>query len=226
MPLHTEDEAPARARPARRGALAGRRILLLGDDDLTSIALGRFVREFGASESIAELAVVDLDERLLEFIGTELGDAGFPVRLVQHDLREPLPPALRRHFDTVVTDPPYTPAGATLFLSRAVEALANEGSNVFLSFGSRRPGAQFDVQQAIATLGLEIRALTRDFNDYVGAGVLGGTSHLYHLAATAATQPIVGGRYDEPIYTGEHTPDPVKPRAVRATRPDGRAARA
>ena len=74
---------------------------------------------------------------------------------------------------------------------------------MFLSFGSRRPGAQFELQQAIATLGLEIRALTRDFNDYVGAGVLGGTSHLYHLAATAATRPVVDRRYDEPIYTRE-----------------------
>jgi predicted methyltransferase len=182
-------------------ALAGRRILLLGDDDLMSIALVRFVREFGASESIAELAIVDLDDRLLEFVSAELDGTGVAVELVRHDLRDPLPAALRGRFDTVVTDPPYTPTGARLFLSRAVEALAGEGTNVFLSFGSRRPGAQFDLQQLIATLGLEIRALTRDFNDYVGAGVLGGTSHLYHLAATAAARPVIDGRYDEPIYT-------------------------
>ncbi len=183
------------------GALAGRRILLLGDDDLTSVAVARFVQQFGAGESIADLAVVELDERLLEFIGAEVGEPGFPVRLVRHDLRDPLPASLAGRFDTVVTDPPYTPAGAALFLSRAVEALAGEGSNVFLSFGSRRPGAQFELQRTIARLDLEIRALTRDFNDYVGAGVLGGTSHLYHLASTATSRPLVGGRYDGPLYT-------------------------
>jgi hypothetical protein len=38
--------------------------------------------------------------------------------------------------------------------------------------------------------------LTRDFNDYVGAGVLGGTSHLYHLVV--ATHASI----DESLYTG------------------------
>jgi hypothetical protein len=45
-------------------------------------------------------------------------------------------------------------------------------------------------------LGLEIRSLTRDFNDYVGAGVLGGTNHLYHLVV--ATHASI----DESLYTG------------------------
>ena len=59
---------------------------------------------------------------------------------VEHDLRRPLPPELSGAFDTVVTDPPYTTAGASLFLSRAAEALDDRGGDVFLSFGSRRPG--------------------------------------------------------------------------------------
>ena len=93
-------------------------------------------------------------------------------------------------FDTVVTDPPYTTAGASLFLSRAAEALDERGGDVFLSFGSRRPGAAEQLQRAIVEIGFVIHNISRDFNDYVGAGVLGGTSHLYHLAAT--------GRLDEP----------------------------
>jgi predicted methyltransferase len=55
---------------------------------------------------------------------------------------------------------------------------------------------QFEVQRAIAELGLEIRSLRRDFNDYVGAGVLGGTSHLYHLA------PAREAADDGALYTG------------------------
>jgi predicted methyltransferase len=182
-------------------ALAGRRILFLGDDDLVSIALARFVRRFGSSATVERVTVVDVDERLLAFIEDELAEAPFPVECVQHDLREPLLPSLACAFDTVVTDPPYTTAGASLFLSRAVESLRGEGADVFLSFGSRRPGASFELQRTIAGLGLEIRALTRDFNTYVGAGVLGGTSHLYHLASTAAPQPVAGETYEGPIYT-------------------------
>jgi N4-bis(aminopropyl)spermidine synthase len=182
-------------------ALAGRRILFLGDDDLVSVALARFVRRFGSSATVEHVTVVDVDQRLLAFVQDALGDAPFPVECVQHDLREPLPPFLVSAFETVVTDPPYTTGGAGLFLSRAVESLSGEGSDVFLSFGSRRPGASFELQRTIASLGLEIRALTRDFNTYVGAGVLGGTSHLYHLKATASPSALVEGAYDGPLYT-------------------------
>jgi N4-bis(aminopropyl)spermidine synthase len=174
------------------GAIAGRRILLLGDDDLIAIALLRFARQFRLR--IAQLTVLDIDERLLDFIGAELEDAPFPVQLHWWDAREPLP--VEHPFDTVVTDPPYTAAGAQLFLTRAAEALAGEGSQVFLSFGSRRPGAQFEVQRAIVELGLEMRSMTRDFNDYVGAGVLGGSSHLYHLAAPTRVSS------SDALYTG------------------------
>jgi predicted methyltransferase len=181
--------------------LAGRRLLILGDDDLTSVALARFVRRFGSDRTIEQLTVLDVDARLLAFIRTELVEAPFPVHCVQHDVREPLDSALTDAFDTVVMDPPYTTAGAALFLSRGVDAVRGEGSSIFLSFGSRRPGASFELQRAIAEMGLEIRALTRDFNTYVGAGVLGGTSHLYHLATTGSARPLVDGRFDGPLYT-------------------------
>jgi N4-bis(aminopropyl)spermidine synthase len=181
-------------------AINGRRILLLGDDDLTSVALLRFIRQFGGR--IAELVVLDVDGRLLAFIGTELAGALFPARCVQWDVRDPLPLSLAARFDTVVTDPPYTVAGANLFVTRAAEALRGAGSNLFLSFGSRRPGAQFELQRLVIGMGLELRALTRDFNDYVGAGVLGGTSHLYHLVATAELRRAATELHEGPLYTG------------------------
>ncbi|HEV2590999.1 MAG TPA: bis-aminopropyl spermidine synthase family protein [Gaiellaceae bacterium] len=170
-------------------AINGRRILLLGDDDLISIALLRFVRQFGGR--IAQLVVADIDERLLEFISRELSDAPFPLECVPWDVREPRTGS----FDTVVTDPPYTAAGARLFITRAVENLAGPGSQIFFSFGSRRPGVQADVQRAVVEAGLEIRSLTRDFNDYVGAGVIGGTSHLYHLIKAPPASFSTGALY-------------------------------
>ena len=187
------------------GAIAGRRILLLGDDDLMSLALARFVGRFGSGPVISELTVLDVDERLLAFIDRELAGPPFRSQLVACDLREPLPPEHVGRYDTVVTDPPYTTEGARLFLSRAAEALAGEGSTVFFSFGSRRAGAQAELQRTILEAGFEIRSLTRDFNDYVGAGVLGGTSHLYHLTATADVEPPLRQRYDGPLYTARLT---------------------
>ena len=184
-------------------ALVGRRVLILGDDDLTSLAIDRVVRRFGSAASISHLAVVDIDPAVVGHVARELADASFPTVSVQHDVREPLPRSLSGCFDTVVTDPPYTVAGAALFLSRAVEALAGTGGDVFFSFGSRRPGAAYLVQQAISEMGFAIVRLLRDFNEYVGAGVLGGTSSLYHLSAATALRPAVSGSYAGPLYTAD-----------------------
>ncbi|HST18565.1 MAG TPA: bis-aminopropyl spermidine synthase family protein [Gaiellaceae bacterium] len=203
------------------GAIVGRRILLLGDDDLISLALARFVARFGSGDVIEELTVLDVDERLLAFVAGELDDAPFPCSFVHADLRDPLLSEHAGHYDTVVTDPPYTEEGARLFLSRATEALAGEGSTVFLSFGSRRPGAQLALQRTIIESGLEIRALTRDFNDYVGAGVLGGTSHLYQLRATANVVPPVRGRFTGELYTAARRRTDATPSTSR--RPERRS---
>jgi predicted methyltransferase len=184
-------------------ALVGRRILLLGDDDLTSVAIRLMVERFGSTTTVRQLTVVDCDPAVVRFVADQLEDAPFEAEAVEHDLREPLPLSLRAAFETVMADPPYTTPGARLFLSRAAEALAGPGASVFLSFGSRRTGASFAAQQAISESGFAIRSLVRDFNDYVGAGALAGTSHLYHLTATPELRPVVTSRFDGPLYTAE-----------------------
>ena len=184
-------------------ALVGRRILLLGDDDLTAVTLAAVVRRLGSAATIRGLTVLDVDSRVVAFARERLRNAPFPTVCVRHDLREPLPAQLVGCFDTVLVDPPYTHAGARLFLSRAADALAGEGGSVLLSFGSKRPGVSFRVQRSIGEMGFLIRSLVRDFNEYVGAGVLGGTSHLYHLSATSELRPAVVGRFEGPIYTAE-----------------------
>jgi N4-bis(aminopropyl)spermidine synthase len=182
-------------------ALVGRRVLFLGDDDLTSLAVDRMVRRFGSGSTIEHLGVVDIDAAIIRFVRRELAGARFPVSTLVHDLRQPLPRRFRSAFDTVVTDPPYTIAAARLFLSRAADALDRREGDVFLSFGSKRPEASFRLQQAITEMGFAIRRLTRDFNEYVGAGVLGGTSHLYHLTAARKRRPAVNGAFRAPMYT-------------------------
>jgi predicted methyltransferase len=74
---------------------------------------------------------------------------------------------------------------------------------VFFSFGSRRPEASFHVQRLILEQGFAIRRLVRDFNEYVGAGVLGGTSHLYELVATSELRTPPARRFEGAIYTAD-----------------------
>jgi predicted methyltransferase/DNA-directed RNA polymerase subunit RPC12/RpoP len=194
------------------GALDGRRILLLGDDDLISLAIFLVAERLGVQP--ARVIVVEVDPALVGF----LRRAPFNVHVVAHDLRDPLPATLRGSIDTVFTDPPYTVEGATLFLSRAAEAVSGQSrADVFFAFGGKRPDDLLRVQRAIAEMGFVVRRLVRNFNEYRGAGALGGVSHLYQLASTSELRPLIAARYDGDLYTGDLRP-PVRRYRCRGCR--------
>jgi N4-bis(aminopropyl)spermidine synthase len=211
------------------GALLGRRILLLGDDDLMSVAISAFAEAVGAAAGIERLTVIDSDPDVLAWAADQIAGTGIDAELIEHDLRHPLPAGLAGEFDVACTDPPYTVAGAELFLSRAVSGLAPEpGRHVFFSFGARRPDETLLVQQLIGSMGLAVRALWPNFNEYLGAGILAGTSHLYYLRSTAAAEPLIEGEATGPLYTAEARATAVRPyrcagcRAVHEVGPGGR----
>ncbi len=211
------------------GALLGRRILLLGDDDLISVAITAFAAALGVPAGIERLTVIDSDPDVLAWAGDQISDTGIDAELVEHDLRRPLPSGLAGGFDVACTDPPYTVAGAELFLSRAVSGLKPEpGGHVFFSFGARRPDETLRAQQLIGSMGLAVRALWPNFNEYLGAGILAGTSHLYYLRSTAAAAPLVEGDATGPLYTADARATAARPyrcagcRTVHQVGPGGR----
>jgi N4-bis(aminopropyl)spermidine synthase len=186
------------------GALASPRVIVLGDDDLISLAIAAFAALPVAAARPRRLTVVDCDPDLLGYLGEQAAAGEVPVELIEHDLRQPLPAGLAGAFDVACTDPPYTPAGAELFLSRAVAALTGDtGRHVFFSFGARRPEETLRTQRLIADLGLTVRSLVPGFNTYTGAGILAGTSHLYHLRTTGQTRPVITGSHTGPLYTAD-----------------------
>lgn len=184
----------------RYGLLPSPAMLILGDDDLTSLAVGAVGAALGR-RLVRRLAVVEVSAALLDFIQDRLE---LPAELVEHDLREPLPERLRGGFELAMTDPPYTPAGARLFLSRAVEGLRpGPGRAIAFSFGPKGPDDTLAVQRAVADLGLTVQAMHRNFNEYLGAGILAGTSHLQYLSTTSSTAPVVAGSHGGPLYTAD-----------------------
>jgi predicted methyltransferase len=190
----------------RAGALAGRAVLLLGDDDQMAVAIALTAAALGTRPP-ARLAVVDLDPAVLAFAHATAGLLGLTIEPFLHDLRRPLPEALLGAFDTVFTDPPYTPAGAELFVSRAAVALRpGPGGQTFLCFGSRPPDESAAVQHAITGMGFVIHDLVRNFSEYLGAGILAGTSHLYHLVSGTRLTASVTGSFASALYTGELRP--------------------
>ncbi len=208
----------------REGALEGKDVLLLGDDDLVSVAIGLVERlgpgvqgpgpgaedgkrGTGGTVWVRRLAVVDVDQRFLEHIAGAGRRWGFAVETVPHDLRDPLPEVLREAFDTVETDPPYTLPGLRLFLSRSLEALRpGGGRDIFLSYAPRDPEEQRALLRECVEMGLAPYSVTPDFNRYIGTGTLGGSGQLLHLRTTPRERPAVSGRYTGPLYTMETHP--------------------
>ncbi|MCP2168628.1 GNAT family N-acetyltransferase [Goodfellowiella coeruleoviolacea] len=186
----------------RAGVLPGGSLLLVGDDDLISLAIA-VVGDVLGSPLVDRLAVVDISERILDHIVAVSSELGVRVEAVQHDLRQPLPNQLRGQFDAAMTDPPYTPEGARLFLSRAVEGLRpGPAHSVFFSFGPKGPDELLEVQREIMDLGLVTNGFIRNFNEYRGSGILGGTGFLQHLLTTSATaSALPASGYDGPLYT-------------------------
>jgi len=186
------------------GALEGRRVLLLGDDDSVSLAIGLVGQALGKGDLTRGVVVVDADERRLAFLRDSAAREGLALRTLHHDLRQPLPAELRGAFDTIETDPPYTLEGATLFLTRGREALAGDGLCYF-SFAQWPPRQMLALQRVFLDLGLAVQTIRPGFNAYAGATVLGNVGQLIELAAAgpaAAALPAWQG----PLYTAEINP--------------------
>ena len=140
--------------------LEERQVLLLGDDDLLSIAIA-------AAGLSTRVTVIDLDHSLLERI--ERWTKTDAVQLVNADLRSGLPTGLAGNFDLVFTDPPYTPAGQLLFLGRGLSALRRaRSSSLFLCASRFYLGAERIkmILRAAESAGLHLVGSHENFNEY------------------------------------------------------------
>jgi N4-bis(aminopropyl)spermidine synthase len=211
------DQAPSTPESAVRraiymiqqGAVEGRKVLILGDDDSLSLAIGLVGLALSPGRGFAaRLTVIESDPRWTSYLRDAAQKESLSIELIEADLRDPLPPDLQASFDTFETDPPYTLSGMSLFTSRGIEALSlANGGQGFLSLGSAPPEDMLAYQGALTSMGLTVAGLLPNFNVYQGASLLGGTSHLYHLVAAESAFPLITGPYhEEEIYTGRQNP--------------------
>ena len=100
--------------------VADKSILLVGDDDLLSVALA-------LTELPKRIVVVDIDARLGDFLGKVNGRYGLDIEFVEYDVAEPMPTFLRRKFDVFSTEPLETTSGFLAFLARGAAALKRNG---------------------------------------------------------------------------------------------------
>jgi Branched-chain polyamine synthase A C-terminal domain len=168
--------------------LGSARLLCVGDHDLTSLAVA-------LTHPGVEITVVDIDDRILEFIDEEAARRGLPIRCRFADLRLGLPPGVREWADLVFTDPPYTPDGVALFTRRGLEGLRDHDTGrILVAYGASEltPALALKVQEALGPLHLAYEAIWPDFNRYDGAPAIGSASDLYVLRPTSRTWKALG----------------------------------
>ncbi|MCL2584067.1 MAG: bis-aminopropyl spermidine synthase family protein [Streptosporangiales bacterium] len=176
--------------------LRGRSVLFAGDHDVTSLLLARVVPDD------VSLTVADIDERLLDYVQSA-GQGR--VRGAWADFRFGLPPSLAQAADVIVTDPPYTPEGLGLFLSRSCEALRRDepDARIVIAYGHsrRRPDLGVAAQREILSRDVAIDAMLPAFSRYDGAQAVGSASDWYSCQPSPKAFRRLGPAAQPGIYT-------------------------
>lgn len=177
-----------------------KKLLFLGDDDFTSIAVAMTGRP-------KEIVVLDIDDRILEKIKLISEKYSLNIKTTKRDLKQTIPDELLNKFDIVFTDPPYTPDGIRLFISRSISALdrKNDTARIYICYGNsdRAKERYIPIYRSIIDSGLMIRYVFDKFNRYTGAESIGSTSSLFVLDITPKVKTLIRENYDKPIYTDD-----------------------
>jgi predicted methyltransferase len=184
-------------------------ILLLGDDDFLSVALA----STGLPRSIT---VLDADGRVLESIDRFASQNSLSIDVDLYDVRKELDQKHKATYDVAFTDPPYTRAGAKLFLLRALQAVgSNEGRAIYICLSEMdlTPESYSSIQTFALSIGLAIVEIIPLFNKYDSRKDMASdcnsagaknrapwfTSSLWRLASTKATIDLISAIGSESI---------------------------
>lgn len=148
-----------------RGDIVGKDIIILGDDDLISIVLG-------ISHLPRKITVVEIDNRLTDFIYLTGKKEGFEVEVEPLDLRSPMPKEYLGKYDTFFTDPPETIKAADAFIGRGISTLREPGSAGYFGFTRREASLTkwHEVQKMLLKYKIVFTDIIHNFNEYVNWG--------------------------------------------------------
>lgn len=148
----------------------GSRVLVLGDDDLVSLALLRMTDQL-------QIDVLELDADLVAFLKEKGGER---LTVLEHNLRHGVPDSMREAYDAVTTDPPYAEAGMRFFLDCARTSMKDStDSRLFLTTFPGLLETPEKFWTDLEDLKLEILETHHHFSRYI----YNNTYRVQHLAA-------------------------------------------
>lgn len=175
-----------------QGALAGKDVLVMGDDVSVAVALGLAGKALASNGRLARrIVALHSDEQALRQLRDVAVAEGIIIGLVVLDMRRTLMPDLVGDFDTVFLAPQPGYDSLALGLSRAVDALRPDGGTIFLSYHRPQPDEHLEGQRAMLEAGLLIGLVMPGFDAYSN-----GPRDLYVLHATEDSLPLIEGDYE------------------------------
>jgi len=175
------------------GLLSNHRILLIGDADLTGLAIAIF-------GDPTEVVVTDIDDRLSEIYFEANMEYDLPVRYVYHDMRIKIIAILRKQYSVVICEPPRTPAGIRVFLSRAAEIIENGDDHRILISLPYRGELIEPFHQTLDELKITDFKIHKEVNHYVD----GDVSSFIELNPPEDVEPVLKTHHIRPFYEHEY----------------------
>jgi len=131
---------------AWRNDLTNKDIALIGDDDLTSLAIGLL----GLNNRIT---VFEIDKRLIKFLKEESKKLNLVINFVDKNILDGIPEKHKRAYDVFFVDPTPTKEPFTIFVNAGIDLLReSDGSTGYLSFYSSCIGKNLDLQDVLTQM--------------------------------------------------------------------------
>jgi len=142
-----------------RGDAYDTRIVFLGDDDLTSVALALTTKH-------AKITVLDIDPRLIKFIRKTSKRFGLKIATKLWDLRKPVPKIWRDYFDVFFADPTPSIAAFKTFLNRAIELCNKRTGRGYVCYFPSHSPKEIKFQKLLTEMGFIITDMLPGFTEY------------------------------------------------------------
>ncbi len=179
------------------GDVHRKEFVLIGDDDLLSIALS-------LTHLPDRILVLDIDERLGEFIRNVNREYGFDIEFRKYNVADPLPNDLIGNFDVFSSEPLETLSGLRAFIGRGVSCLKENGVGYFgLTILEASNKKWLAVQKLLVRMNCLITDVIRGFSVYpMDYGTVNYEKFAYKLGFPVGKNPGINW-YKSALYRFE-----------------------
>ncbi|MEM3695112.1 MAG: bis-aminopropyl spermidine synthase family protein [Candidatus Bathyarchaeia archaeon] len=140
--------------------LQGKEFILIGDDDLVSVALA-------LTRLPSRICVLDVDKRLGEFLGKINHEHAFEIEFERYNVADPLPEKYINNFDVFSSEPLETVSGLKAFILRGIISLKEGGVGYFgLTTAEASYKKWIAVEKLLTRMNCVITDLIKGFSRY------------------------------------------------------------